>query len=84
MTDPTVESSHSYLTRRMSSFSRQSSLEQQQSLIGKKELKYLSFLNGTCRAFTFSSKIEKGQYILPFSFKLPNNIPGTFNDSIQK
>ena len=77
-----VQHSHSFVNQRKSSLSRQSSLEVKESLIGKKELKYLSFLNGSCRAFTFSSKIEKGQYVLPFSFKLPDNIPGTFYDCV--
>ena len=37
------------------------------------------FLQGGTRAYSFRKNITKGQYVLPFSFKLPNDIPGTFN-----
>ena len=49
----------------------------QTSLINK--TKRICFLAGKCRAFTFSKNIQKGQYVLPFSFKLPENLPGSMN-----
>ena len=37
------------------------------------------FMQGGCRAFSFGKNITSGQYVLPFSFKLPENIPGSFS-----
>ena len=48
-------------------------LKQREELSNK-----IVFMQGGCRAFTFSKHIGHGQYVLPFSFKLPENIPGTF------
>ena len=36
------------------------------------------FLQGSTRGYSFRKNIQRGQYVLPFSFKLPNDIPGTF------
>lgn len=36
------------------------------------------FLQGGCKAYSSSKDLTAGQYIVPFSFKLPENIPGTF------
>lgn len=41
--------------------------------------KQLVFLLGGIKAYSASKNFEKGQYVLPFSFKLPENIPGTFH-----
>lgn len=38
----------------------------------------LVFLQGGIKAYAASKYLKEGQYVLPFSFKLPENIPGTF------
>lgn len=39
----------------------------------------LVFLQGGCLAYTASKNFTPGQYVIPFSFKLPENIPGSFH-----
>ena len=36
------------------------------------------FMHGGCKAYSSSKPLSDGQYVIPFSFKLPENIPGTF------
>jgi hypothetical protein len=43
------------------------------------ELDRFVFLQGGTKAFSFRKSIKKGTYVLPFSFKLPDNIPGTLH-----
>ena len=57
---------------------KQRALEQLNELNSK-----IVFMQGGCKAFSFSKSISSGQYVLPFSFKLPENIPGTFQMDIQ-
>ena len=35
-------------------------------------------MQGGCKAYSSSKPLSEGQYVIPFSFKLPENIPGTF------
>ena len=42
------------------------------------------FMQGGCRAFSFRKNMKQGQYVLPFSFKLPDDIPGTFEMQMRK
>jgi len=37
------------------------------------------FMQGGCLAYSSSKSLTEGQYVIPFSFKLPENIPGTFH-----
>lgn len=37
------------------------------------------FMLGGCKAYSSSKSLTEGQYVIPFSFKLPENIPGTFH-----
>jgi hypothetical protein len=44
--------------------------------------KSIPLLDCKLKAFTFKDQTaKKGQYRLPFSFKLPSNIPGSFKFS---
>ena len=46
---------------------------------GSEGLDRFVFLQGGTKAFSFKKSIRKGTYVLPFSFKLPDNIPGTLH-----
>jgi hypothetical protein len=46
--------------------------------------KKIFFLEGKTRAFTFAKNIQKGQYVLPFSFKLPEDLPGSMNSVVKE
>jgi len=37
------------------------------------------FLQGGIKAYSSQKNLSAGQYVIPFSFKLPENIPGTFH-----
>ena len=39
----------------------------------------LVFLQGGCKAFSSTKNFTPGQYVVPFSFKLPEDIPGTYH-----
>lgn len=52
-----------------------------QSLIGNADNsdKNLTFMQGGIKAYSAGKNLEAGQYVVPFSFKLPDDIPGTYH-----
>lgn len=47
-------------------------------MVNQKTPTELVFLQGGCKAYSSSKPLQEGQYVIPFSFKLPEDIPGTY------